>query len=63
VEIVDALKAWEKATNEVRALAHRQFTPEDCPLATDGMHYEYSEALWGGGYDWNCEFCGKHFTE
>lgn len=31
-----------------------------CPLK-DNEHYELSEFLVGGGYTWDCPFCGEEF--
>jgi len=42
------------------SLANMQYTPETCPLATQGTldHHELSGMLFGEGYCWTCKFCG-----
>jgi len=39
-----------------------QYSPEDCPLASDPLqHHGAAFLLSGGGYDWQCPLCHEEF--
>lgn len=63
MDLQEALKEYIRATENLKGLAKRQYTQDDCPLAKSN-HYGLSQALWGTGQcEWECEFCGEVFSE
>ena len=62
------LDNYLKARDKLIQLAHRQYTPENCPLNSVGKdwkdsHYSLAEVLFGRGYVFTCELCGQEFDE
>lgn len=62
MEVKEVLDVYLKARDELKSLAHRQYTEDNCPLNSGGLdHSDLAQAIWEAGNEWNCEFCGELF--